>query len=214
VGVPVIQVGFGSKASVILCATVRRGVLAATVLLLTQTTLLAQKHDAKNEANTDSAPVMANYGSSVAYPDAVVEIPFYLTASIAVGSLESNLHFEKGLLELTKVRPTDILDSAGKFATDGEITEDPKDATKAVFHLKINAAAGERKPLPSGLLAFVTFKISGTAKAGDVHLASDVIVRDTALAPKVIPGAAAETLLLSIYPKGIDPMLNCFMFSH
>ena len=181
-------------------------------VLATGSPLLAQEEFGAPDGETSASRVSVSYGSAVAYVDAPVEIPFYLTAPFAVGVVESELRLPKGVLEFVKIRKSDILESSGSATLETNVADDPKDKTLAVLKLSIRDSSD--KPLPSGLLAFVTLKVSADAKPGDVKLDHQAVARAATPGSKNIAGVVAESPQISIYPKGINPMLGCFFFTH
>jgi hypothetical protein len=173
--------------------------------------LLAQENFGAPEDNND-ARVVVSYGSTTAYVDATAELPFYLTAPYEVGAVESELRLPKATIAFDKVRKSDILGGSSSATLETSVTDDPKDAAFSV--LRVSVKDSPNKALPTGLLAFITLKVSADAKPGDVKLEHHASARVPTPGAKNIVGVVAESPQISIYPKGINPTLTCFFFSH
>ena len=162
---------------------------------------------------TSSAQVKAIYGSAVGYPGSPVELSFYLTAPDMVGSLVSEIYLPKKLITFDNVRSSNILEADAQVSMETKVEDDPQDASRSVLKVSIKNSQSEKKPIPTGLLAFVIFKISADAVPGDLKLDHKASALDAAEA-KPIAGTTAESPVISVYPKGINPLLTCFFFSH
>ncbi len=183
-------------------------------LLLAQPLLWGQKEGAPRKEKGGAAPIRVIYGSAVGYPGSSVELSLYLTAPDTVGSVESELRFSKNLLEFMSVRKSNILESAEGVNLETKVEDDPEEKSRSVLKLSVKNSQNDSKPLPTGLLAFLTFKVSPEAKPGDWKLDHKATVRGAGAEAKPIESAGAEAPVLSIYPKGINPLLSCFFFSH
>ena len=152
------------------------------------------------ESESGDSRVIVSYGSAQAHVDATVEIPFYLTAPYALGVVESELRLPKGGLAFEKARKSEILESAGGATLETAVADDPKDKTISVLKVTIKDSSGysSGKSLPSGLLAFVTLKVSADAKPGDVKLDHQAVARAAIAGSKNIAGVVAESPQLFI----------------
>ena len=182
-----------------------RGTLLCLVLAITLAPSVS------SAIQTDSKLTL---GEPSAPPGSPVTVPLTLSVpeSVNVGSLEIRLTFPKALLTFTKVEPSGL--AVGLDARVEATVESGPDAKSSTLRVRVATPgnAGERKPLPAGLLAYIGFTIAKTAKPDTtislVHVAT---ARTTHSDPRpVTPLGIANGKINVTKP----PVPACFFYMH
>lgn len=153
-------------------------------------------------------------GEPSAPPGSRVTVPLTLSVpeSVNVGSLEIRLTFPKAQLTFTKVEPSGL--AVGLDARVEATVENGPDAKSSTLRVRVATpgSAGERKPLPAGLLAYIGFTIAKTAKPDTtislVHVATGLTTHSD---PRpVTPLGIANGKINVTKP----PVPACFFYMH
>ena len=163
-------------------------------------------------ATQDVTRIIAGESTGGPGADAVLPISLAAPDDVRVGAIAIRLGFSKAFLEFGGIEPGGNVDAVGARVK-AEVKAGPDDTT-AVLHVSVTAtsAAGKRHSVPSGPLAYITFKIAKDAKAGSsivlTHEA-DVSTTDEPARP-VTPVVASKAEIQITAPA----LTACFFYMH
>ena len=189
-------------------------VISALLTLAGGQVLRGQTEGPGQGEKSSPASVRIVYSGVGGYAGSVVELPFYVSASVPLGSMESELEFPKKVLEFFKASESSILEAAEYVNFSAEVLAKDNSESEAVLKLRFEAGGNEEKSLPTGLLAIISFRIAADADTGDLQLKHSVVAKSPGSTQNPIRDLTASSPLVSIYPKGFDPLVPCFFFTH
>ncbi|MBI4443142.1 MAG: hypothetical protein HY649_07175 [Acidobacteria bacterium] len=163
---------------------------------------------------SSTASVRIVYSGVGSYAGSVVELPFYVAASVPVASLESELEFPKKVLEFVNASKGSILETEANVTFAAEVLAKDNSESEAVLKLRFEAGGNEEKSLPTGLLAIISFRIAADADTGDLQLKHSAVAKSPGSTQNPIRDVSASSPVVAIYPKGFDPLVPCFFFTH
>lgn len=151
-------------------------------------------------------------GESAAPAGSPVVAPLTLSAAggLEIGAVEVRLTFPTALLTFEKIEPSG-LSLAVDAVVQAEVKAEPGGQSSTLL-VKVFTAPGSGKALPSGLLAYVGFKIHESAKPETsiaLALAAEALTAGEPRQP-VTPVAAANATIKVARP----PVPACFFYMH
>jgi hypothetical protein len=148
-------------------------------------------------------------------PGAPVTIPLTLSTpeSVSVGSIELKLTYPKPLLSFTKIEPSGL--ALGLEATVLAAVDDGRDGKSSTLRVTISgppAEDGGKKPLPTGVLAYVGFTIAKTAKTETtISLIQTVNAMAPGAEPRPVTPFGVSDGKIKVTTK---PVPACFFYMH
>ncbi len=191
-----------------------QGVPLSIHLLIAWMVVFASTAFAQNVA-VAQPPSRVNLGSTAGAPGTRLTVPIYFNPApgVVAGKLFLSVRYVSNSLRFEKIEPGLDAELNGiefqSKATEGKNDKDLNEQT-----VVITAAAGAKgKPIPSGLLGYISYAISEEGKAATITL------RTTAEASEMASGAKLVNLRafdaeVEVQLPGDPPAIICFFFTH
>ncbi len=200
-------------------------VLAATAPLLSG---LLPEANAKSalqgsaEETQDSAETVpsVSVGEITGTPGASLMLPLYYTAdpNVPLRSLTIEIDYVSNNLEFNKASRGVVTEKVGADVTATLIDGTPDENGLTRSKLQIATSLVEQNPqegIPSGLLAFLLFRISPEAKPFAIRLNTRVVsAEDLQSPPQKVTQIAATPGLVVVELADVLPEATCFFFTH
>lgn len=151
-------------------------------------------------------------------PGTSVVVPLYFTPAenLAVGWLKLEVGYVSASLKFSRL-DRGIAAEMGSVDVDAEVKEGKNERGLETQTLTITASFLSPDPpklgIPFGLLAYLTLKISETARAASITLRSSVEARELGTNKPVQNLRAVETKV-DVLALGTQPLISCFFFTH
>lgn len=148
-----------------------------------------------------------------AAPGRQVFVPLVLgvTEEFQVGTLVSEIIFPNALLSFEGVT---IGESADRVGAQPQVSVQADEENPEQSRLEVTIVSSEGKPIPDGLLAYLTFQVSEQAEVGDAmnldHTARASSLQDP-LHTWVLITARSATIEVNIFDT---PFFACFFYMH
>ncbi len=162
--------------------------------------------------STEKTASRISLGRNSNSPGTTVSLPLYFTAApkIEVGKIILEIGFPSRELEFVKAEP--------EFTANVEIKPEKRPGSgesRATVQLEISSSKLQEGVIAGGLLGQVVFKISDETQPGSVPVTIPKVTAYRAGTPseEVKPVAAFEAAV-EVVPRGANPYIGCFFFSH
>lgn len=146
-------------------------------------------------------------GTGLGTPGQPISLPLYLSApgQANIGELTLEISLPSPLLTFSEVERA--------FLAEQVEAKLSADVIESKIRVKASVPEGKGNPLPEGLIAFVKFKVSQEAKAGELKvLVEKVEMKD--LEGKPIKTAGKAEGQINVIPKEMAPLAGCFFYMH
>jgi len=152
-------------------------------------------------------------GSSSGTPGASVVVPIYLTPAegVQIGHLSIGVTFVSLNLKFDKLE-RGVAAELGDVEIKSDLKTGKNDKGVETSTLLIQATAPVKKPIPTGLLGYITLKISETGRPANITM--KVTAQGEDLASKPLPNLRAFDAQVEVLAPGTQPAVACFFFSH
>jgi hypothetical protein len=176
----------------------------------------AQKEAAKGQGKEEIDPkttTRITLGSSSGTPGTSVVVPIYFTPAEGVQANHVNLevNFVSANVKLDKVE-RGIAAEMGDVDLKNDLKTAKNDKGVETSTLHIEAQAPDKKPIPAGLLGYITLKISETGRPANITMRANAEASD--LASKPISKVRGLDAQVEVLAPGTQPAVACFFFSH
>ncbi len=154
-------------------------------------------------------------GSTAGAPGELVMVPIYLTPAegASVGKLKLQVSYVSVNLKFTKLALGLAAEQGGvNLQTETKDGKNEKDIEEQTLTIT-GSTASATKGIPSGLLGYVTLKISENGRPATITL------RASAEAEELGPKKQTESIRvisgqIEVQTLGVQPIVTCFFFSH
>jgi hypothetical protein len=166
-----------------------------------------------DSAQDASSPVTITFGDSAAPPDAEVVVPMSMSVpdGIPVGAIDVRLGFPKSQLAFVKIEPSGLAIGVGA-ELQAEVAEQAGGQILLQLRVFTKRDGNGQKPLPTGPLAYVAFKIDKSAKPEtEIPLAHEATASTTEAPPRPITPVVAAPVAITV---ARPPVPACFLYMH
>ncbi|MBI2815675.1 MAG: hypothetical protein HYX72_01925 [Acidobacteria bacterium] len=172
----------------------------------------AEKTQEKEPIDTKTT-TRVTLGSSSGTPGTSVVVPIYFTPAegAQVGQLKVEVNFVSANLKFDKV-DRGIAAEMGDVELKNELQTAKNDKGVETSTLQIQAQAPPNKPIPAGLLGYITLKISETGRPANIGMRAAAEGAD--IASKPLTNIRAFDAQVEVLAPGTQPTVACFFFSH
>ncbi len=169
---------------------------------------------AQSSANPggDQTRVAIASGTAAADDEVVLPVNLAFPDGVRVGAIDFRLGFSKTQIAFVQIEPSGLADSVD-VAVQSELKAGPG-GDDSVLHASLSTITpkGSRLAIPTGPVAYVTFKVAKTAKAGSViPLTFEADVRSTDDPPRVLTPAVASRTEVTVASGAV---FACFFYMH
>jgi len=150
-------------------------------------------------------------------PGQVVVVPIYYTPpqGVEVGSLKLEIKFVSVNLKYEKIEPGIAAETA-EVGVSGNLLvgKDEKDVETSTLTVSASSPpGGTQKAVPSGLLAYLTLRISETGRPATITLHTKVEAAELETNKKLDSIRSADGTV-EVLATGSEPLVSCFFFTH
>ncbi len=155
--------------------------------------------------------VAISSGTQAADGEVVLPLSLSVARDVTIGSVDLRIAFARAQLEFVSIEAGGLADSADAEVK-GEVQAGAS-AGEAVLHATISTAGtSARLPIPAGPIAYVTFRISRSAKPESaIPLALEARLATTDNPPKPIAPVATSAGQITVASA---PVFGCFFYMH
>lgn len=200
-------------------------VLTATALLLSgllpeANAKSALQSSAEGTQDSSETAPSVSVGEITGTPGASLMVPLYYTAdpNVPLRSLTIEIDYVSNNLEFNKASRGVVTEKVGADVTATLIEGTPDENGLTRSKLQIATSLAEQNPqegIPSGLLAFLLFRINPKAKPFAIRLNTNVILaEDLQSQPQEVTQIAATPGLVVVELADVLPEATCFFFTH
>ena len=180
----------------------------------------ALQSSAEESQDSEESTPRVSVGEITGSPGSSLMVPLYYTAdpNVPLRSLTVEIDYVSNNLEFNKASRGVVTEQVNadvtSTLTDGTPDEDGITRSK----LQIATSLTEANPqegIPSGLLAFLLFRINPEARPFAIRLNTEVVLaEDTQTPPQQVAQVAATPGLVVVELADILPEATCFFFTH
>jgi hypothetical protein len=186
----------------------------AALLLAALVALFAPSAQSQSSQEVDpQKTTRVTLGNTSGTPSSSVVVPIYFTPAEgkSVGSLKMELTFVSRNVKFSKLEIGFAAESGGVALT-ATPTDGKNDQGLEITTLAIEAKASD-KPIPSGLLGYLTFSIGPDARPASISLTPKGEGLEIGTGTPVADLRFFEAKL-EVLAEGTEPLVTCFFFTH
>ena len=180
----------------------------------------AQQSSAEETQDSAETVPRVSVGEITGTPGASLMLPLYYTAdpNVPLRSLTIEIDYVSNNLEFNKASRGVVTEKVGADVTATLIEGTPDENGLTRSKLQIATSLAEQNPqegIPSGLLAFLLFRINPKAKPFAIRLNTSVVLaEDLQSPPQEVTQIAATPGLVVVELADVLPEATCFFFTH
>ena len=156
-------------------------------------------------------------GKSAAQPGetALVPVHFIAPKSIPIGRVKFSVNFVSVNMKFEKVEPGPVAEAGSvSFKTEVKPGKNENGVETSTVTVQAEVPQQSAEGLPSGLLAYLSMRLSATAQPAQITLRTSAAEVAQLKASDPLPEVRAFDAQLEVQVPGYSPTAVCFFFSH
>lgn len=179
--------------------------------------LLAQLSFAQDEPEDPDAKkftrITISNGSGESGMPVVLPVYFTPQEGVQVGHLKISVTFVSANLKFEKVERGLAAEISNiDLKNDLKLGKNDKGVETSTVTMETSSTESPKEGIRSGVLAYITLKLTETARPATISLRTEVEAKD--LKSKAVGNLKVAESKVQVFAPGTQPQLTCFFFSH